>query len=404
LNDVAGTRIGAVRPGRAASPMRVALVHDWLTGLRGGERVLDELAYLYPDADLYTLVHVPGSTTPRIEALRIHTSPLQRWSGSVNHYRELLPILPWAIRQLRLDGYDLVISVHHAMAKAARIAPGTPHLCYCLTPMRYAWDAVEVYLGRGVRRWAAAPLLAALRRFDRRTAGPEQVTRLVAISEYVRRRVERHWGRSASVVYPPVDVDRFRPDGAPPDDFYLLVGAFVPYKRADLAIEAFRRLGRRLVVVGNGPLWPAAVRSAPRNVELVGRIDEADLARLYARCRALVYPQEEDFGLAALEAQASGRPVIAFYRGGAAETVVAHAGPPELAAGATGIGFDAQSVDDLVDAVRRFEAAEPYFDAKRIRTHAEGFSAARFRVEFQREVQVLLETTRDSAPTAGARA
>lgn len=370
--------------------MRVALVHDWLTGLRGGERVLDELARLFPDADLFTLVHVPGSTTPRIDSLGIHTSPLQRWSGSARHYRELLPLLPWAIRRLRIEGYDLVVSVHHAMAKAARIAPGTPHLCYCLTPMRYAWDAVDVYLGRGLRRVAAAPLLAGLRRFDRATAGPDQVTRLVAISEYVRGRVRRHWDRDASIVYPPVDVETFRPDGLPPDDFYLLAGAFVPYKRADLAIEAFGRLGRRLVVVGDGPQRAALARGAPRNVEFLGRVSEPELARLYARCRALVYPQEEDFGITALEAQASGRPVIAFRRGGAVETVRMDDGPPDTAAARTGIGFDAQTPDALEAAVRRFEQAEPWFDAKLIRSHAERFSAPRFRDEFQREVQALL--------------
>jgi glycosyltransferase involved in cell wall biosynthesis len=370
--------------------LRVALVHDWLTGLRGGERVLDELARLFPSAELFTLVHVAGSTTPRIDALPVHASPLQRWSGSAQHYRLLLPLLPWAVRELRIDGFDLVVSVHHAMAKAARIAPGTPHLCYCLTPMRYAWDAVDVYFGRGPRRAAAAPLLAALRRFDRATASPEHVTRVVAISEYVRERVQRHWGRDASVVYPPVDVETFRPDGLPPDDFYLLVGAFVPYKRTEVALRAFAELGRRLVVVGDGPARRGLEREVPRNVELIGRVSEARLAELYARCRALVYPQEEDFGLAALEAQASGRPVVAFGRGGARETVLPLAGPPDTAAHATGVWFDAQTPAALAAAIRRFEEAEPHFDAKLIRSHAERFSAARFRDEFAREVQALL--------------
>ena len=382
--------------------MRVALVHDWLTGLRGGERVLDELAGLFPAADLFTLVHVPGSTTPRIDALRIHTSPLQRWSGSARHYRELLPLLPWAVRQLRIDGYDLVISVHHAMAKAARIAPGTPHLCYCLTPMRYAWDATDVYLGRGLRRALAAPLLAGLRRFDRASATPERVTRLVAISEYVRERTRRHWGRDAGIVYPPVDVETFRPDGRPPDDFYLLVGAFVPYKRADLAIEAFASLGRRLVVVGDGPLRAALARRVLPGVELLGRVSEPELAKLYARCRALVYPQEEDFGIAALEAQASGRPVIAFGRGGAVETVLPATGPPDMACRATGVFFETQSHGAIIDAVQRFEDAEPFFDAKLIRSHAERFSATRFRDEFMRVVRATLgDSVLDAGTGAG---
>jgi glycosyltransferase involved in cell wall biosynthesis len=378
--------------------VRVALVHDWVTGLRGGERVLDEIARLFPSADLFTLVHVPGSTTPRIDALPLHTSPLQRWPGAARHYRALLPVLPFAVRQLRIDGYDLVVSVHHALAKAARIAPGTKHLCYCLTPMRYAWDAADVYLGRGLRRAVATPLLAALRHFDRRTASPAQVTRVVAISEFVRARVQRYWERDASVVHPPVDVETFRPDGRAPDDFYLMVAAFVPYKRIDLAIETFATLGRRLVVVGDGPLRDALARRVPPGVELLGRVSEAELVRLYARCRALVYTQEEDFGIAALEAQASGRPVIALGRGGALETVRALDGPPDTAAHATGVFFDTQTRAALADGVARFEAAEAFFDAKLIRSHAERFSAARFRDEFLREVQA---TLRLDAGTSG---
>jgi glycosyltransferase involved in cell wall biosynthesis len=371
--------------------VRVALVHDWVTGLRGGERVLDEIARLYPSAELFTLVHVPGSTTPRIDALPLHTSPLQRWPGAARHYRALLPLLPFAVRQLRIDGYDLVISVHHALAKAARIAPGTKHLCYCLTPMRYAWDAADVYLGRGPRRAVAAPLLAGLRRFDRRTATPAQITRVVAISEFVRERVRRYWDRDAGVVYPPVDIDSFRPDGLAPDDFYLMVAAFVPYKRIDLAVETFASMGRRLVVVGDGPLRAALARRVPRGVELLGRVAEPDLAKLYARCRALVYTQEEDFGIAALEAQAAGRPVIALGRGGALETVVPLVGPPDTAAHATGVLFDAQTHASLAAAIARFEDAEPFFDAKAIRAHAERFSATRFRDEFQREVHATLQ-------------
>lgn len=371
--------------------MRVALIHDWLTGLRGGERVLDELLVVWPEADVFTLVHVPGATTARIDARVRATSPLQRMPGAGRHWRKLLPLHPFAVRHLHVRGYDLAVSVHHAVAKAAAIAPGTPHLCYCLTPMRYVFDQADAYLGRGPRRLLAAPLAAALRRFDRRSAGPGRVDRFVAISQAVAERIRRHYGRPAAVVHPPVDTDRFQPDGRPPDDFYLLVTAFVPYKRDELAIEAFARLGRRLVVVGDGPGRAALARRAPRHVEFTGRLPEAEMPRLVARCRALVQPQEDDFGITAVEVQAAGRPVVAFGRGGALDTVVPLAGPPDAAARATGVWFDEQTPEALVRALHRFEAAEGFFDPKAIRSHAERFSAPRFRAEIEREAASLLE-------------
>jgi len=371
--------------------VRVALVHDWLTGLRGGERVLDELAGLWPDAELYTLFHVAGSTTPRIDALRIHASPLDRVPGSGRHYRKLLPLHPWAARRLRVEDCDVVLSISHAVAKAIRVAPGIPHLCYCLTPMRYVWDQIDTYLGRGVRRGLALPLVAALRRFDRATSGPAQVTRFLAISRVVADRVRRRYDRDAAVLYPPIDCERFRPNDRPPEDFYLLVGAFVPYKREDLAIQTLGRLGRRVVVVGEGPRRAGLQGRAARSIEFTGRISDPEIADLYARARALLYPQEEDFGLCALEAQASGRPVIAYGRGGATETVLPLEGPPDAASRATGVWFDAQSPDSLVRAIHRFEAAEPFFDAKLIRSHAERFATPRFLEEIQREVATLLE-------------
>jgi glycosyltransferase involved in cell wall biosynthesis len=366
--------------------MRVALVHDWLTGMRGGERVLDELAGLFPDADLYTLLHVPGSTTARIERRRILTSPLDRVPGIARHYRKYLPLFPWAIGRLRAEGYDLVLSTHHAVAKAIPHPLETKHLCVCFTPMRYVWDQRDAYLGRGVRRALAAPLVAYLRRFDVATSTRERVSRIVAISRTVAERVRRCWGREARVIHPPVDLGRVRPDGRAPDDFYLMVGGFVPYKREDVAIEAFRALPRRLVVAGDGPGRARAARGAPRNVEFLGRVPDAELARLYARCRALVHPQEEDFGIVAVEAQAAGRPVLAFARGGATETVVPCESPSGAAA-ATGVHFERQTPECLAEAVRRFEELEPGFDPTRIRAHAERFAPERFRVEILDEVQ-----------------
>lgn len=366
--------------------MRIALVHDWLTGMRGGERVLDVLAAMFPDADLYTLIHVPGSTSPAIERLRLHTSLLSRLPGIARHYRKLLPLFPAAITRFRLEGYDLVLSTHHAVAKGVGLAPGTRHLCYCFTPMRYIWDLSDAYLGQGLRRALSTPLIQALRRFDVRTSTPAQVSRFVAISRTVADRIARHYRRRAALVHPPVDVARIRPNRKPPEDFYLLVGGFVPYKREQIAIEAFRRLGRRLVVAGDGPSRRALERSASPNVEFTGRISDPELTDLFARCRALLYPQEEDFGIVAVEAQAAGRPVIAFGRGGATETVLplANEGAPDRPA--TGLFFHEPTPAALEAAVRRFEAQEARFDALTIRRHAERFSVPRFRDEMQEQI------------------
>ena len=405
--------------------MRVALVHDWLTGLRGGERVLEELVDLYPDADLYTLIHVPGATSPAIDRMAIHASPLSRLPGVARHYRWLLPLFPWAISRFRLTGYDLVISTSHAVAKGITLAPGTPHLCYCFTPMRYVWDQADHYLGRGIRRSLALPLAGYLRRFDVRTSSPSAVTRFLAISQCVADRITRHYGRSADVLYPPVDVERIRPDGEPADDFYLMVGGFVPYKCESLAVEAFRILEsqghrRRLIIAGDGPTRAALKREAPDCVEFPGRISDDELARLFARCRALIHPQEEDFGIAAVEAQAAGRPVIAFGRGGARDTVVplrdphqvhradrAHGadgaaneppqggpaapGPsPSQTTAPTGLWFEPQTPDALASAISRFEGCEREFQSQRIRAWAEGFGCARFRREWLAQVDDLL--------------
>lgn len=369
--------------------MRVALVHDWLTGMRGGERVLDHLARRFPQADLYTLVHVAGRTSAAIDALEVRASPLSSLPGVANYYRLLLPLFPWAIERFELPEYDLVLSTSHAVAKGIRAAPGSPHLCYCFTPMRYVWDQSARYLGNGLRRRAAEPLARRLRRFDARTAGPDRVTRFVAISTAVQDRIRRHYGRESDIVFPPVDVDRIRPDGAPPDDFYLLVAAFVPYKCEAIAIEAFSRLGRRLVVAGDGPLRRRLERSAPVNVEFRGRVSDAELARLYARCRALIHPQEEDFGIVAVEAQAAGRPVVAYGRGGAADTVVPLSQSRE--ATPTGIWVEEQTPHCLAAAVMRFEKHESEFDVAGIRAHANSFSPARFFRDLEHQIALTID-------------
>lgn len=356
--------------------MRVALVHDWLTGLRGGERVLHEHAALFPDADLYTLFHVPGSTTARIESLRIHVSPLSRLPGVRRHYRKLLPLYPWAIERFRLQGYDLVLSSSHAVAKGIRAPQDAAHLCCCFTPMRYIWDQADAYLGRGLRRAASTPLVRYLRAWDLRSSSPDRVGRFVAISETVARRIRAHYGRSSELIHPPVDVNRFQVRPEAVEDWYLLVGGFVPYKREEIALEAFRRLDARLLIAGDGPGRAALQARAPANVRFLGRVSDPELSDLYARCRALIYPQEEDFGIVPVEAQAAGRPVIAFGSGGVTETVLALGQSGDRAP--TGLWFSPQTPAALTAAVRRFEEAASEFEPAAIRTHAERFGVPRY--------------------------
>lgn len=370
--------------------MRVALVHDWLTTMRGGERVLHALAGLFPDADLYTLVHRPGSVSARIEGRRIRTSVIDRLPGGRRHFRKLLPLLPWVMGRFRLDGYDLVLSSSHAVAKAVRWEAPARHVCYCHTPMRYVWDEADAYLGRGLRRAVASPLVAGLRRWDAATSGPSQIHRVLANSRFVADRVRRHWRRDAAVVPPPVDLERFQPSGRPDAGYYLLVGAFVAYKREDVAVEAFARTGRRLLVVGDGPRRRRIASRAPANVEFLGWVDDERLARLYADCRAVVHPHVEDAGIVPLEAQAAGRPVVALGRGGATETVLPLGG----AETPTGVWFDRQDAAALAAAVARLEENLDAFDPAAIRRHAERFGIPRFAAEVRRHVDEVMGAAR----------
>ncbi len=354
---------------------RVALVHDWLTGMRGGERCLEVFCELFPEADLFTLLRVPGSVSETIERRRITTSFIQGMPGAAQRYRHYLPLFPAAVRRFDLRGYDLVLSSSHAVAKGVRVPPGALHVCYCFTPMRYVWDLYGEYFGARagpLTRAVMPPLAAWLRRWDRRTAAG--VHHFVAISRFVADRIRRAYGRPAEVIYPPVDVARFRVEEGP-GDFYLVVSALTPYKRVDLAVAAASRLGRRLVVVGSGP-EEARLRSlAGPTVELLGWRDDAEIALLYSRCRALLFPTVEDFGITPLEAMASGRPVIALGQGGALETVVGPGGGEP----ATGIFFERQSVEDLAEAIQRFESDSPRFEPKALRRRAEAFDRPLFK-------------------------
>jgi glycosyltransferase involved in cell wall biosynthesis len=360
--------------------MRVALVHDWLTGMRGGERCLEVFCELFPSADLYTLLHVPGSVSPPIERRRIVTSFIDGLPGAASRYRSYLPLFPAAVRRFDLRGYDLVLSSSHAVAKGVRVPPGALHVCYCFTPMRYVWDLYGHYFGprASVAARAVMPGLAAwLRWWDRRTAAG--VHHFVAISSFIAERIARAYGRAADVIHPPVDVTRFRVEERP-GDYYVVVSALTPYKRVDIAVEAATRLGRRLVVVGTGPEEGRLRALAGPTVHFLGWQDDGAVADLLAGCGALLFPPLEDFGIAPLEAMASGRPVIAYGAGGALETVV----PPGAAGAPTGLLWTPQTVEALMAAMVRLEAGAVDFDPKALRRHAEAFDRPRFRDRIDR--------------------
>jgi len=349
--------------------MNIALVHDWLTGMRGGEKVLEVLCDLYPAADILTLLHVPGSVSPRIERHRIRTSLIQRLPRSRTQYRQYLPLFPFAIEQFNLDRYDLVISSSHCVAKAVVVPPRTHHLCYCHSPMRYAWDQFDAYFGAARvgstrSRWIYRPMLSRLARWDAATA--PRVHRFVANSRHVASRILRYYGRDASVVHPPVDTDFYCPASVPPEDHFLIVSALVPYKRIDLAIESCRRAGASLRIVGNGPDRDRLERQAGATVAFLGQVTDEQIRDEYRRARAVILAGEEDFGIVPVEAQACGCPVVALGRGGALETVID---------GETGACFGEPTVDSLVEALNRVVSLR--LVPARIRQHATQFSRER---------------------------
>jgi glycosyltransferase involved in cell wall biosynthesis len=345
--------------------MRVAIVHYWLLGMRGGEKVLEALCRLLPEADIFTLFYAPEKISPVIRKHRVTSSflnPLRR------HHRSLLPLMPIALEHFDLRGYDLVVSSESGPAKGVLTGSATRHICYCHTPMRYLWDLYPAYLHEWthsrVKRAVMAPLANYLRLWD--FAAAARVDDFVANSENVRRRVWKTYRREARVVHPPVAVETFHCE--PPEDYYLMVGELVPYKRFDIAVRLFAKTGRRLRVAGDGPELSRLRRGAPGNIEFTGRVSDEDLRSLYARCRAFLMPGEEDFGITAVEALASGKPVIALGRGGVLEIV-----PPSGA-----FFYDSPDEESLQGAVERFEAAERSVPAAALQTAASRFSEAEF--------------------------
>ena len=353
--------------------MKLALTQDWLNSFGGAERVLTELQRVFPGAPIFTTVHEPERLPPALRAWDVRPSFLQRVPLARRHYRAFLPLMPLAWESFDFTGYDVVLATASAFAKGVLVPPDTRTICYCYTPPRYLWDQYH----EQTRHVRGKPLVAAaahwLRMWDR--AAADRVDHFVAISETVAARIRRYYRRESEIVYPPVDTSLFVPNGRPPEDFLLLVARLVPYKRVDLAIQAAARLNRALWVVGEGPERRRLEAMAGPTVRFLGQLPDAEVAGLYARARAFIFPGMDDFGIAPVEAQAAGRPVVAYGRGGALETIVD---------GVTGVFFDEPTVDALAEAIER--AWSTPFDPAACRANAERFDAAVFRDRIARIV------------------
>jgi glycosyltransferase involved in cell wall biosynthesis len=345
--------------------------------MRGGERVLEIFCKLYPDADIYTLFYNPKKISEVINSMEVRTSFLQNFPFSLKWYRKYLTLFPLAVEQFDLREYDLVISSSHCAAKGVLTTPDCLHICYCYTPFRYGWDMYQEYFGEGKLgcpgKVIVLPVMNYLRLWD--CLSSNRVDYFIAISDNVAKRIEKHYRREAVVIHPPVDTSLFTPGGEQ-GDFFLVVSAFVPYKRVDILVHAFNELGLPLKIVGRGPLKKRIQREAKSNTEFLEDVSDSELLKLYQRCRALVFAGIEDFGLAPLEVQSAGRPVIAYGKGGLLETVVE---------GRTGIFFREQTPEAVIGAVKKFQ--EMSFEEKTIREHAIQFGIEDFKKKFQGYVE-----------------
>jgi glycosyltransferase involved in cell wall biosynthesis len=379
--------------------VKVALIHDWLTGMRGGERALLAFCELFPDADLYTLVQVPGATDPIIERRRVRTSLIQSLPFPGRLYRHYLPLFPIAIEQFDLDGYDLVLSTSHCVAKSVVVPGRTRHVCYCLTPMRYAWDQFDAYFGPArvgpITTAVMRPIMAAMARWDRTTEG--RVHRYLAISQYVARRIALYYNRQSTIVFPPVDTTFYTPAPGEGDTItvptergqparvegFLVVSALVPYKRVELAIDAARLARVPLMIVGDGPERPRLEALADHHITFLGWRSNEEIRTLYRSAIATVLPGEEDFGIVPVESQACGRPVVALGRGGVLDTVID---------GETGVLVQDDTAASLADGMQR--AAAQSWNGPRIRQQAERFSRDRF----SREIMTIVDDVMAAPP------
>jgi glycosyltransferase involved in cell wall biosynthesis len=373
---------------REGSSMKVAIVHYWLVGMRGGERVIEALCDLYPQADIFTHVYVPDMISEKIRKHKIIPSFINSLPRAPRMYKTYLPLMPMALEHFDLRGYDLIISSESGPAKGVLAPADAVHVCYCHTPMRYIWNMYHDYRdGAGWLTRAMMPMVSHyLRMWDVTSA--HRVDSFVANSATVAARIRRYYGVSADVIYPPVDIEAFQvAESTKIGDFYLMVGELVSYKRPDLAVEAFNKMGAKLVVIGGGEMLDELRRIAGPTVSILGQQPFEVLRDHYARCQALVFPGEEDFGMVPVEAMASGRPVIAFGRGGAMETVVD---------GETGIFFGEQSVEAIAAAIKRFRNFT--VDSTKISEHARKFGTDHFLAKFKKHVDSLMGTEGAAPP------
>ena len=370
--------------------MKVALVHEWLTTLGGSERVVLALSKIFPGAPVFTSVYDPDRLPAEFRALDVRPSFLQKIPGAAKRHQALLPLMPLAFEQHDLRGYDLVISSHHACAKGVITDADALHLSYVHTPMRYAWDLTHEYQAtlNPAKRLLAAPLLHYMRAWD--VAASLRVDHYMANAHLVARRIAKHYRREATVIHPPIRVADFTP--GPAEDHFLVVSRLVPYKRVDLAVQAANRTGATLRVVGDGPLYAELKAMAGPSVSFLGNLSDAEVRAEYSRCQAFLFPGFEDFGLTPLEAMAAGKPVIAYGKGGALETVVD---------GVTGLVFGEQTVDALVGAIGRFERQT--FSPEAIRRHAGAYDEAVFAEKIHALATALYAQHRAGVPSAAFR-
>lgn len=389
--------MNVVHPPRPAhQAMRVAIVHEWLEHYAGSERVIEQLLIMYPQAEIFAIVDfMPQAERSMLGGRPVHTTFIQKLPFARRCFRYYLGLMPVAIEQLDLSGFDLVISSNHAVAKGIITGPDQVHVCYVHSPMRYAWDMQAAYLRqggieRGLRGLYARWLLHRLRNWDVRSAAGVDV--FVANSSYIARRIRKVYRRNATVVFPPVDIDRFEMSTAPRQD-YVVVSRLVPYKRIDLVVEAFRRMPERVLhVAGDGPEREriAALADNAPNIILHGRVSDEEVLRMMRQARAFVFAAEEDFGIAMVEAQACGTPLIVFGRGGACD-IVRDMGD---AGGATGVFFDEQGADAIITAVERFESIQDRITPQACHANAQRFSQSAFRQSMSRVVEQALHEMR----------